>query len=1149
MSTSPPTIALADADDRQTAISTFDRNLVVTAGAGTGKTTLLVDRLVHLLLRNPDPLRITEIVALTFTNKAANEMKLRLRERLQSYLGTELDREPAEDAEEKAKREVESLIARYQLSKDELDRRVHDALRNLERSDIGTIHSFAATLLRLYPLDAGVDPQFHEDDGREFDRLFDEQWDLWLDQELALGSSQADAWRNVLGKLTLEKIKELAKSLSSEAVELGREELNPNSLSEPLRAWLQGLESRTATLIGRHPEERMNEKLVRAAASLVKEFLKTGKLEKNQLTEERVQLAGKSINRTLKGWSEPDLSEAQELVRAAKGLAQVDAALTHLLWRLLVPFAEKFRDHFVRQGFVSFDGLLIRARDLVRDRLQVRQELKRQYRTILIDEFQDTDPVQYEILLYLAELAGNSSKDWRQIKITPGKIFVVGDPKQSIYAFRRADIEAYLEVVEKIIKAQNGIECRLTTNFRSDGAILDVVNGTFESLIQAQDGVQPPYIAIHPAPQRGGIADSNLPKVMLRKIVAADDEVSAEKARRLEGESLARWLKEEILSKTEFLNSQGERVRAQPKDIAILFRKLTDIHDYLEPFRRHDIRYVVEGERHFYAAKEIIDAVNLLRAIENPHDRLALVGVLRSPLGGLTDRQIYHLHRERLLDYREANQLKQLDDKSFPSTLNDLYSKLAALHQEIGLMPVGAAVTHVFATLPVKLLAAWSFNGEQAVANLEKLRQQAELLGREGLTTLKAAIHQLQQRVLETKEEGESVLAEENLDAVRIMSIHKAKGLEFPIVVLAGCQTGTDGRRGGDAEALFDWSSGLTGLRVGQSCDLAGLYIAEKSRRRAEEEQKRVLYVAMTRAREHLIISCAPSGRRSGGSFVSMIDSALNSDVDTAETSQSIRAGAGKVELRILTQTLTAPGKSKSKSKPSKKKPDWQPFADTWARRRTAFDKAIRTAPFITPTLLKRQEEITSEAGAPSIRTPYPRTTALLVGELAHRFLQNCQFTTDAKIFDAQLQDFIERVIPADSQPDRAAIVVQLREIFHRFQGSKAYVELAGAHILGREVPLLLPWNGQIMEGVIDLMYEKNGLLYLADYKTDRIQKDEFAQAIERYRQQAEIYSQAARRSLRRDVASFKLIFLRLGEAVDIGLTRGQGELFRQTSI
>ena len=146
---------LSDSTDRERAATTFDRNVVVTAGAGTGKTTLLVNRLVHLLMRSPDPLKITEIVALTFTNKAAHEMKSRLRERLQSYLDIHLDSEPGSKSEEKTRAEIESLIGRYHITKEVIDSRSKEALRQIERSDIGTIHSFAATLLRLYPMEAG----------------------------------------------------------------------------------------------------------------------------------------------------------------------------------------------------------------------------------------------------------------------------------------------------------------------------------------------------------------------------------------------------------------------------------------------------------------------------------------------------------------------------------------------------------------------------------------------------------------------------------------------------------------------------------------------------------------------------------------------------------------------------------------------------------------------------------------------------------------------------------------------------------------------------------------------------------------------------------------------------------------------------------
>jgi ATP-dependent helicase/nuclease subunit A len=1130
--------ALADTSERERAAGTFDHNLVVTAGAGTGKTTLLVDRLVHLLLRNPEPLKITEIVALTFTNKAANEMKLRLRERLQSYLAIKLDREPANDAEAKPYREIESLIERYQLSKDELDARVHDALRNMERSDIGTIHSFAAALLRLYPMEAGIDPQFQEDDGKQFERIFNEQWDLWLDQELALAGSQCDDWRKTLRKLMLDQVKALAKSLCSETVELQRPKPNSTGIDtlESLQPWLENLESKAAALIEIYTEDRQNEKLVRAAQAVIREFRQRGAISGNGASAARSLVAEKSITKDLQGWSEVDVIEAQELVRAAKGLVQVDTGLTRLLWELLVPFVEKFRESFIREGFVSFDGLLMRARNLVRDRPRVREELKRQFRAILIDEFQDTDPIQYEILLYLAEQADQTAKEWRNVKLTPGKIFVVGDPKQSIYAFRRADIEAYLEVVDKLIKAQDGMECCLTTNFRSHADILDVVNGVFECLIQPQAGVQPSYIAIHPAPHRTSAAAPNLaplPKVMVRKIVAGDDDMSAEKARRVEGESLARWLKDEILERTAIVNPKGEQVRAEPKDVAILFRKLTDIHDYLEPFRRNGVRYVVEGERHFYAAKEIIDAVNLLRAIDNPCDRLALVGVLRSPLGGLTDQTIYELHRENLIDYREVKRLK---DKAFPTTVAELYQKLARLHEETPKLPVGAAVSHIFASLPLKALAACTFHGEQAVANLEKLRQQAELLGREGLTTLKEAIHQLQQRVLDVKEEGESVLAEENLDAVRIMSIHKAKGLEFPIVILAGCQAGTDGRHAVNAEALFDWSTGLTGLRVGRTWDLAGLYIAEKARLRAKEEQKRVFYVAMTRAREHLIISCAPTRRRSNGSFISMLDETFQESIATATESRNVAVGSGNIEVRVVSESLGAPGRAKGNHRRPAKKPNWEPYVDAWARRRNTYEKTIKKPVFVTPTLLKRQEEEIAEAARQRITLSNSRMASRTVGDLAHRFLELWDFAQGGESLAGRMATLLDRLLPQELRQQREQLEADLTEMFGCFVSSKIYSELATSKILGREVPLLMPWDGQIMEGVIDLVYEHDSLLYLADYKTDRIAREELAQGAARYRQQAHVYSRAVRQSLHREVAAFKVIFLRLGEAVPVPL-------------
>ncbi|MBM4264525.1 MAG: hypothetical protein FJ145_24245 [Deltaproteobacteria bacterium] len=1118
---------LPDARDRALAIGTFDRNIVVTAGAGTGKTTLLVDRLVHLLLRNPDPVAITDIVSLTFTNKAADEMKQRLRERLQSYLAVSLDRTSTDSAEEKNQSAVQGLIQLYQLSKEEMDGRIHNALRDLDRSNIGTIHSFAATLLRLYPLEAGVDPQFREDDGAEFEGLFDEQWDNWLGQELALTSPRAPAWRRVLARFQIEQIKQLAKSLASETVELN----NPVTKTIPAAVadWLAQLESAAAELVENHSGDRSNDKVARAALAILRDFRKSGS-RSEQLAAHYQEVADRSINPKLVGWSPEECATLREIARAVNGLGTVDAELTALLWNLLGPFAAAFREQFVSAGHLSFDALLVRARNLVRDDRRVRGELKRRFRAILIDEFQDTDPIQYEILLYLAEQPGSLASDWRQVKLAPGKVFVVGDPKQSIYAFRRADIEAYLEVVEKIIKAQDGIECRLTTNFRSNREILDVVNGAFEKLICAQEGLQPDYIGIEPAPGRGA-ATTKIPNVLVRKILSGDNEkLDAETARRLEGQTLARWLKEEVLGKAPILNTRGEPVLAQPRDVAILLRRLTDIHDYLEPLRRHGIRYVVEGERQFYSAKEIIDAVNLLRAVENPHDRLALVGVLRSPLGGITDQQIYELHREGLLDYRAW---KKLDATKYPTNLVRLYTALARLHSEVSTMPIGSAMAHLFATLPVELLAACHFHGEQAVANLQKLQQQAEQLGHEGLTTLKAAIRQLEKRVLEAKDESESMLAEESLDAVRVMSIHKSKGLEFPIVILAGCQSGTDSARGARVESLFEWSSGLTGLVVNQPLDLAALYVSEKTRRRDREEQKRLFYVAMTRVREHLVVSCAPANRHSGG-FLDLLDGTVDSAIGDCEESTSISLGRGKVYIHVTTETLTAPSGEPHNPDSTQEKPNWQAYVSAWARRANSYKKTQQLTPFLTPTLLKQQEATLGEATAERPHRSVSEDIALAIGNLTHGFLQHWDFAGDAKRFEPRLKDYVDHKLPEEFLPQQREIIAELEEIFRHFFGSDIYSEIAGAKILGREVPLVMPWEGQIMEGVIDLIYERDNLLYIADYKTDRIAKNELQQGAERFRQQQEIYTAAVRQSLRRPVAAFKVIFLRAGAAVEI---------------
>jgi hypothetical protein len=292
-----------------------------------------------------------------------------------------------------------------------------------------------------------------------------------------------------------------------------------------------------------------------------------------------------------------------------------------------------------------------------------------------------------------------------------------------------------------------------------------------------------------------------------------------------------------------------------------------------------------------------------------------------------------------------------------------------------------------------------------------------------------------------------------------------------------------------------------------------------------------------------LIVSCAPTSRPSRGSFLSMLDDALHGAVAEARGRASVPLGNGAVEIEVVKEELTAPGRELRESTRAKTQTDWQPFVGAWARRTAAYERAQRSVAFLTPTLLKRHEEAYSEArqhGDGSQRL----SPALAVGDLAHRFLQNWDFHGAIDDFPAQLDEYIGRVPARELAASRRQIELELQDIFRCFFSSEAYAEIAKSQILGREAPLLMPWNGQIMEGIIDVIYERRGRLYLADYKTDRIDRADIAEAAHRYRHQAEIYTRAAMQALQREVAAFKVIFLRLGMAVEIPIAGMQGQLF-----
>ncbi len=929
-----------DHQERQRALES-QNNLAVTAGAGTGKTRLLVDRFLRKVLVEGVP--VERMLALTFTEKAANEMRQRIREKL-----------------------AEAGRA-----------------GGLDRAEIGTIHSFCAHVLREFPVEAGVAPDFKVDEGAIFRRMFDEAWPRWLDRELGPAARRPAKWRDLLSRVDLGTLRELARGLASFAVPLER----------------------------RGGEEMLRRFALEAAG-------------------EAPELAA-----ALEGKAQPPARPRKatrayaDALKLAQDVASLDEPLVGGAVSMVSEFVLEFRRDYLARGYVSFDGMLSLVHDLLRNPAfpDVLRLLREKYVHILVDEFQDTDPLQGEIIQLLAE-----GPDGR---LVPGKLFLVGDPKQSIYSFRGADIVAYQALVERIL-AEGGEPVVLRTNFRSHAGILDFVNAVFSKAIVENGRLQPGYEPIEAEPGRAPA----LPGPHLELVLV--ENAKAGESREVEAEAVADWI--------------ASHRHVPYRDVAILFRALTDVTIYIEALRSRGIPFVVEGEKFFYGTTEVIDFVNILRAVANPHDRIAVAGVLRSPYGALKDQDLYA--RRDSLDYRVNPDLPIL-------------RFLARWHDMAGRLSVPDLIDAIFRESCALEIAQAGYHGDQAVANLLKLRLKAAELEAQGGVTLREFLDHARQAIQDLEDEGESPLADETLDAVRILSIHKAKGLEFPVVVLPDLHRRMPQQQ--KRVVRFDWPTRTLGVRLDGACDAGGAALAHLDRRRQREEWKRILYVAATRAKETLVM--------------------LGSADYEAETYLDMMMPELERRARITRRPYRPPSLPPPPPAPEREKPDWEAFVRLWRERERRAEVAEK---FTSPTRLERRD------GRDDVG-PEPR--AVEVGLACHAALERI--------------DFKNPRVPEGIDAEAAGIL----EGFFR---SEAFGELAEAEILARELPFVFRRGGRIVRGVIDVVYRRGGKLFVGDYKTDA------AVEPEDYTVMREVYTEAVRRVFGEEPA-FRLFYLRQGRAVD----------------
>jgi ATP-dependent helicase/nuclease subunit A len=820
-----------DVEARRRAADEFATTFLVEAGAGTGKTTVLLSRLLAALRSGRS--RVDRLAAITFSEKAAAEIRVRLRTELELALAGPL----ADD--ERAN--------------------LRNAHWQLERAQITTVHAFCAALLRERPVEARVDPQFSTLSQFEARLVQTTVWQEWLAQEMDRGPTVLkQALRAGLGFTHIETLRDFvleqrdcltllpAPAPSSVAelrvripqllAELSKQKSSCRTATDRAFAHIQRLEM----LVPKDDDLRLWEQFV--------------------LHEPREIVAGATVGSKTNWRPATVLEDVRTLFRQVAGIyteARTDWLhnLSLGLVRWLEGYVRAYNDKKREQSQLDFTDLLLLTRDLLKSNLDVRRYFQRRFDCLLVDEFQDTDPLQAEIVFFLAEQEPRAAR-WFDVTLRPGKLFLVGDPQQSIYRFRRADLDVYSQVRAAVTR--QGEVLILADNFRTRAPVLGWMNKTFALAFAETTSDQPPYQPL--AATRKETTGRDLIAVPIPAAILPARPTRGD-LRRAEARTIAAVLKQAVTYGS--LAAWGDKAK-EYRDVAVLFRTYRAMEAYEEAFANAGIPYRVLGGRRYASRHEVEDLRALLLAVERPTDPSLIVAVLRSSMFGFSDEELAQFVSEGgKFDALRPVVPDVLSAERFAvalATVRELYRDAAELSPAALLYKLYNS-THLIPLFAVRP------HGAQRVANLLKLIDIAQALAPHGVQTLVAFNRFLAQQDVAGEEE-EAVLTEEDDNAVRLLTVHKAKGLEFPVVILADMADRPSRGRIGKT-GIVERLGGTLELRIGPqtlTCATRGWQKAEsREQEREAAEEWRLRYVAAARVRDHLLMPLWPNIERETG--------------------------------------------------------------------------------------------------------------------------------------------------------------------------------------------------------------------------------------------------------------------------------------------
>lgn len=855
--------------EQKIAAHTLDRHLSVTAGPGAGKTFVLVERYLEIL--RAKKVSVENIVAITFTNRAANEMRQRVRDRIDGLLRTSSAKE-------------RQTWLRHK--------------RTLEGAVITTIHGFCSRLLHEFPVEANIDPQFVLLDEHQSIMMLEAVIEEALTEAIHHGDETILRFTEGTGRAAVAAaLTELHRKYRDQGLSIDRiAELTAATHASEI-SYFKALKDLDAAVSQLLSAGRLSAKAEEKRGKFAQEWPGLREILKQPPTEKTIAAYTQAIEdfwdaRPKKG-THPAIERIDPLLFGDEpggndclrgklptiGYDLLAKKYALALLRLLRRIESRLDAEKERLSVLDFDDLQLRTLKLL-DHPAVLARVSERYKYFLVDEFQDTNGLQRDLLTRLALVRGTN-------------LFIVGDRKQSIYGFRGADVDVFTEMTAAI-EAAGGMQQPLLLNFRSQQPLIDSLNFLFAQIFQRGTDVPSDvvnelgYVGHEPSLAVRG-AENDPPHVEFIVSAVTEDEETTQRSRRnsyaaheRDAEQVAARIRELVDPGSAGVSSAAEEGTPEtcapiaPRDIAILLRAFTGVWTYESALRRAGIPYLTVQGKGFYQREEITDLIQLLRFLDNTTDELALAAILRSPLGGISDNALLalrcapwvdeesepeRLHRRNLLRALRHHRDIRFIDQDDQAALDRFAPWIEAMIARRNRYGIAGLLRYAVSSSEFLTVVAANFDGAQRVANVEKLYRLAEQFEKSG-HLIRDFVRYVEEFEAIGGREGEGQM-DESANVVRLMTIHQAKGLEFPVVIIPDLHRVPNQR---ESAFILDRHKGMT-VRVpdGRGRSVRGALfnqLGQRNRWRENFESMRLLYVATTRARDRLILSGAVEQKR-----------------------------------------------------------------------------------------------------------------------------------------------------------------------------------------------------------------------------------------------------------------------------------------------